>query len=177
MRSASGVLVHGQQARHATPLLVHAAHQVPGPFGRNHEHIDIGRRHHLPKVDVKPVGKGKGIARFEIGANIGFVHSLLDFVVNQDHHDVPPLAGLGHIGDFQPFGLGLSAPLAIRAQAHHHLDATLRQVERMRVALTAVANDGHGLVREQVEIGVVVVEHLHKNSPSLRALRLFDRHS
>ena len=123
------------------------------------------------------MGKGEGIARFEIGADIGFVHGLLDLVVDQDHHDVPPLAGLGHIGYLQPFGLGLSAPLATRAQAHHHLDTALRQVERMRVALTAVADDGHGLVREQVEIGVVVVVHLHKNSPSLRALRLFYRHS
>ena len=100
VRAASGVLVHCQQTRHATPLLVHAAHQVSRPFGRDHEYIDIRRRHYLPKVDVKPVGKGKGIARFEIGANIGFVHSLLDLVVDQDHHDVPPLAGLGHVGYF-----------------------------------------------------------------------------
>ena len=135
---------------------------MPRPFGRDHEHIDIVRRHHLPKVNVKPVGKGEGIARFEIGADIGFVHGLLDFVVDQDHHDVPPLAGLGHIGYLQPSGLGLSAPLATRAQAHHHLDAALRQVERMRVALTAVADDGHGLVREQIEVGVVVVVHLHE---------------
>ena len=50
--------------------------------------------------------------------------------------------------------------LGVRAQADDDVDAGVLEVERVGVALGAVADDGDGLAVEEVEVCVVVVEHV-----------------
>ena len=61
--------------------------------------------------------------------------------------------------DLEAVGLGLLDAARIRAQADYDTDARVVEVERVRVALGAVAEDGNGLALEQREVGIVVVDH------------------
>jgi hypothetical protein len=47
------------------------------------------------------------------------------------------------------------------AQTNKDFDAAVVQVLRMRMALAAVANDGHRLAFDQAQITVFVVENFH----------------
>ncbi len=70
---AGGVLLDRKKAGYTFAINVGAAHQMAGAFGRNHKHINIGRRHNLAEMNVKAVGKQEGITRLEVGCNFCFV--------------------------------------------------------------------------------------------------------
>src|SRR5207249_12062123 len=44
LRVAAGILRDGEETRHAPALLVLAAHEVAGSFGRDHEDVHVGGR-------------------------------------------------------------------------------------------------------------------------------------
>ena len=160
-----GVLLDGEQTRHAAPLGVHAPHEMAGSLGGDHEDIDVGRRHDLPEVDVEAVGEGDGVSGLQLRADIGLVDAALHLVVDQDHDDVAGARGLGHGGNLESRPLGLGPPGAALAEADDDADAALLQVEGVGVSLTAVTDDGDRPVAQQLEVGVVVVEHLHRYAP------------
>jgi hypothetical protein len=58
MRVARGVLVDGDQARHAAALLVFAAHRVARALRRDHEHVDGLLRLDQVEVHVEAVREG-----------------------------------------------------------------------------------------------------------------------
>ena len=62
----------------------------------------------------------------------------------------------GHAQHFQAVGLGFFRRAAA-VQAHHHVDATVLEVQRMGMALGAIT-DRDGLAVEQTEIGVGIVK-------------------
>ena len=61
--------------------------------------------------------------------------------------------------DLEAGGLGVLDRLAALAQAYDDVDPGVLEVARVRVALGAVAEDGHGLALEEVQVCVVVVIH------------------
>ena len=162
MGPPGGVLLDGEQTRNAAALAVHPPHEMAGPLGSDHEDVDVGRGDDLAEVDVEAVGEGEGVTGLEVGTDVGFVDAALDLVVDQDHDHVAGAGGLGHGGHLQAGALGLGPPGAALAEADDDGDAALLQVEGMGVSLAAVADDGDGPVAQQLEIGIVVIVHLHR---------------
>src|SRR6185503_20563333 len=65
------------------------------------------------------------------------------------------------------FGLGLLYARGILAQRDANvLHAAVAQIQRMRVALAAIADDGDLLALDQVKVGVAVVVNAHGLGPS-----------
>ena len=59
----------------------------------------------------------------------------------------------------RPAALACSTDFDALAQAYDDVDPGVLEVAGVRVALGAVAQDGHGLALEQVQVRVVVVIH------------------
>ena len=93
----------------------------------------------------------------------------------QHHDDVGPLGGLGHLHDLELLLLGLGdAGRALAQRDRHVLDAGIAQVQRVRVALAAVADDGHLLALDQVDVGITIVIDAHGWGPRIRWLRTLE---
>ena len=67
---ALGVLVDGDQARHALAVDELAAHQVAGALRRDHADGDVGRRLDQVEVDVQAVAEEQRIAVFEVRLDV-----------------------------------------------------------------------------------------------------------
>ena len=154
------VLVDCQQAGHAAALRVFRPDEMPGAFWRHHEHVDAGRRDDLAEMDVETMPERQVGAVFQMRRDGLAVDGRLRLVRRQDHHHVRRLHRVGHRHHFQPALLRL-LPRAALAKADDDVDAAFLQVQRMRVPLAAVADDGHLLVLDLLHIGVFVVIDLH----------------
>ena len=138
---------------------------MAGALGGDHGHVHVGGGHDLLEVDVEAVGKHQHVARLQVGSDVPLVHVGLDLVVDQDHHDVAPLGGLGDGHDLQPGLLGVLPVLGAGAETHAHVTAGILQVQGVGVALGAVADDGDFLTVEVVDLAVLRVGHLcHDNT-------------
>ncbi len=88
------------------------------------------------------------------------VDRALHLVGREDDDEV----GLGHrLGDAedpQALGRRLGSGRGALGQADAHVDARVAQVQRVRVALAAVADDRDPAALDDGQVGVVVVEHL-----------------
>ena len=81
----------------------------PGPFGRDHEHVDALGRGDVAEADVEAVAEDQGVAGREVGLDGLGVELALLVVGRQDHDDVGLLHRLGRREDAQALGLGLGA--------------------------------------------------------------------
>ena len=156
---AAGVLVDGHQAGDAAALLVLAADQVAGALRGDHADVDARRRLDLVEVDREAVGEHEQVAVGDPVGDLRVPDLGLLLVGEQDHHDVAAAGGVGDVEHLEAGGLGLRAAGGVGAQPDDDVDAGVLQVERVGVALRAVAEDRDGLALEGREVGVVVVEH------------------
>ncbi len=150
----------GHQARHAGPLLELAADHVAGALRGDHADVDARRRLDLAEVDREAVGEHEQVAGRDPVLDLALPDLGLPLVRKQDHHDVALAGGVGDVEDLEAMGFGLGARGGVGTQPDDDVDAGVLQVERVGVALGAVAEDRDGLTCERVERGVVVVEHL-----------------
>ena len=67
----------------------------------------------------------------------------------EDHDDVGPLGGVGDGEDFEAGLLRLIDRLAGGGQADADIDARVLEIERMGMALRAVADDGYLLLLDK----------------------------
>src|SRR5690606_29551730 len=155
------VLVHGDQCGHAAPLVVGAAHGVAGGLGSHHDDVDVIARLNLTVVDVEAVSKGQHGAGLDVGGDVVAVDLSDVLVGQQDHDEIGGLHGVAHFLNLQAGILGLGPGGAALAQADHHVHAGIMQVERVRVALRTVADDGDRLALDQRKIAILVVKNLH----------------
>ena len=84
-RPAGRILMHREQPGDALTLDVHTAHEVPGALGRDHEDVDVCRRHDLVVMDVEAVGENQTLPFGELRR-----HLLVDsglYMVGDEHHD------------------------------------------------------------------------------------------
>ncbi len=154
MGVAGGVLVDGHQAGHAVAFLVLAADQVAGALGGDHADVDAGGRGDLLEVDREAVGEEQQVAGGDAVGDVGLPDLGLLLVGQQDHHRVAAAGGFGDVEHLEAGLFGLGAAGGVRAQADDDVDPGVLQVERVGVALRAVAEDGDGLAVEQREVGV-----------------------
>jgi hypothetical protein len=94
------------------------------------------------------VGEHQRVARLEVRRDVLLVDLALDRVGQRHHDHVGFGAGFGVAQHAQPVGFGLGPALAARVETDAHIHAAVAQVERMGVALAAVAENRQSSCRE-----------------------------
>jgi len=142
---ARGVLLHRDQARHAAALLVLAADQMSRPLRRDHDDVDVLRRHDVLEVDVEPVAEPEGLASLEVWGDLAGVDLRLH-LVRQRHDDQGrpfhrglDVARLEAVLDRQ---LVVVRPLQLRDR---HLDPAVAKVLAVGMTLTPISDDCYSL--------------------------------
>ena len=168
-----GVLIDGEQHRHSAALFVFAAHQVAGPLGSDHNHVDVLGRHDLPEVDVEAVAEADCLALGEVGRDCFFVDSRLDLVGQENLDDVALLRGFGGTEGLEPVLDGHLVVWRSLEFGDQHLDTGVAQVLGLSVPLAAVADDSHRLTLERRKFRIfLVIDFCHTNSPNRSCCRL-----
>jgi hypothetical protein len=100
-------------------------------------------------MDVEAVREGQRPALLDVRLDVVLVHGRDMLIRHQHHDDVGALHRFADRRHLEPRLLRLVPGGAALAQPHRDLDAGLVQVERMRVPLRAVAEDGHLLALDE----------------------------
>ena len=106
------------------------------------------------------MGEGQGLALGHVGSDILLIDVGLDLIIDQHHHDVAPLGGLGHGLDLKTGLLGLGPALGALAQTHADVTAGILQVHGVGVALRTEADDGDLLAVQVGQVAVLLIIHL-----------------
>ena len=122
-RVARWVLMHGEQAGRAASLRVFVAHEMAGRFRRDHEDVDLFRRHDLLEVNRKAVRESQVFARQQIRRDFFTINLRCLLVRHEHHHHVAIESRFIGVLHHEPCGFGFSARRAIGAQAHNHFAA------------------------------------------------------
>src|SRR5438105_257062 len=154
-RVTACVLVHGDESRGAGAGLVELAHTVAGRLRRDHHDVVPRGGDDAAEVDVEAVREEERSAWLEIRLDLGLVDALLHVVGEQDGDDLRAACRLADVGDGEPGLLRRLPRGASGTEADLDLDAGVAQVERVRVALAAVA-DHSDLACEQLEVSFAV---------------------
>ncbi len=157
-RLTGRVLVHRDHVRHAGPFREDAAHHVAGALRGDHDHVDVGRRDDLVEVDVEAVRPRERLARGHRLVDLRVVDVRGQLVGDEHHHDVGLLRRLARGHDSQAVGLDLLPSRRVRAQADPDVAARVVEVQRVRVTLTAVADDRDLARAQQIEVAILLVE-------------------
>ena len=156
---ARRIAMDGEQGRHPAAGLVHAPEQVAGALRRDHPDVDDARRIDAREVDVEAVREHQQLAGPQVRGDVGVVDGLLGRVRHEDHHDVRGLDGVRDVRHAQAGLLRQRTALRARGEPDDDVHAGLVEVQRMGVALAAVADDRDGLPLEGRRVRVIVVVH------------------
>ena len=138
---------------------------MAGTFWRDHQHVEIGARVEQVEVDVEAVREHQRGTLLHVVMQMVAVDVALQFVGGQHHHEVGPFGGLGDFHHLEAGGLRLLGRGRTLAQRNgHFLDAGILQVQRVGVALAAIADDDDLFALDQVQIGVAIVINSHLRS-------------
>ena len=166
MRSAGGILSDGHEAGHAGAALVLGTHRMTGALRRHHADIHVGTRLDQIEMNVQAVGEKQRRALFHIGLKVVLPDFALELIRGQHHHHVGPFGGVRHGHDLKALAFGLGDGTGTRTQANGNLShAGFLQVQRMRVSLAAITDNGDLLAFDQIEIGIPIVINAHTYSP------------
>ena len=121
------------------------------------------------------MGKSKGLALGHIGGDVPLIDLGLDLVVDEHHHNVAPLGGLGDRLHLKTGLLGLGPVFGALPQAHAHVAAGVLQVQGMGMALRAVADDGDLLTVQIGNVAVFLVVHFSHGQTLLHFSGIFLR--
>ena len=144
---------------------------MPGRFGRDHEYVDVRRRHYLLEVYIEPVRESERLARFEVGQYVLTVYLRLLLVGREYHYYVRLLRRFRRGENGQTRGFRALRRLRPVIQSDDDVHAAVFKVERVRMPLTAVAYDSYRLLFEMIEIAILAVEYLC-HSRTLRFMML-----
>ena len=154
---AGSVLGHAGQIGHAGALGELTANDMSGSLGGAHDDVDVLGSLDVAVVDVEAMGEGQGIAGLEVGSDELFVDLGLGLIGGEDHDDVGLGRGLCHAHDLEA-GLGsLLSGRGALAQADADVAAGVHEIERVGVALRAVADDGDFLSLDDLGLAILVV--------------------
>ncbi|HET9387630.1 MAG TPA: hypothetical protein VFO67_21020 [Gemmatimonadales bacterium] len=156
-RLAAGVLVHGDEARHAAAGLIFTAHEVSWRLGRDHRDIDAWRRLDLAEMDVEAVREHQRLSSPERGGHRGLIDCALLGVGHEHHDHITRLGGVGDRPHLQAVVARALPRRAVRPQPHDYARTALLQVERVGVPLTAVADDGEHAIAQSCTVGIRLV--------------------
>ena len=154
------VLLGCHQGGGALAVLVGAANQVAGRFGRDHRHVDRRLGLDLAEVDREPVREHQHRAVLQAGLDGVPVEPGLARVGRQDHDHRGPRHRLRDVGDLHPVGLGAVPRTAAGVEPDGYVLAALLQIQGMSAALRAVPEDGDPFPK--LRRAVLVVKHFHR---------------
>jgi hypothetical protein len=100
-------------------------------------------------------------ALLDVGLDELLVDRGVVLIGQQDHDDIRTLDRVGELGHLDAGLLRLVPRSAALAQPDGDLDPRFLQVQSMRVALRAVADDGDLLSLDERKVRVLVVVNLH----------------
>ncbi len=98
----------------------------------------------------------------EMRGDMVLINLGLQLVGNKNHDDVGLFGSLIHRGDLQASLFGFRPALGAFAQANANVNARIHEVERMGMALRAIANDGNLLALD--DLGVYIAFVIDSNS-------------
>ena len=137
---------------------------MAGALGGDHDDVVALGDLDVAVADVEAVREEEGGAFLQVGGNLLGVDVALDLVGQQHGDDVALGDGLGHVLDLQAGGLSLGPGGRTGAQANDHVNSGILQVQRVRVTLRTVTDDGDLLGLDQRQVCAVVVDdfcHFH----------------
>ena len=113
-------------------------------------------------MHVQTMRKGNRGPFAQIVMHIFLVGVGLQFIGHGEHDQVAPSGRFGDAHDLEPLGLGFSGAGRTGAQCHHDIPgAAVAQVQRMGMALAAIAQNGDLLVLDQVHIAIAIIIDAH----------------
>ena len=158
--------MHRHKAGHAAAFGKFAAHGVAGALGRHHDDIDAGFWLDQAEMHVQAVGESNGRTFAQIIVHVFLICLRLKLIGHCEHDDIAPRRGLGDAHDLEALTFGLGGRRRAFTQGDDKvLGATVAQVQRMGVALRAIAKDGDFLVFDEVHIAIAIVINAHSHSP------------
>ena len=165
--------MNGHQRRHAHTFGEQLAHAMPGRLGRDHRHIDIGGRLDLSEMNVEAVGEHQRLALGHMGRDFGLIQSRpgYDPGPGSSTHR-PALAASATFITFSPAASALATLLLAAGSPTTTSTPVSRKIQRVRVPLAAVADDGHRFALERCQISVFFVIsfcHLVSRLPPFRS--------
>jgi len=128
--------------------------------------IDLGRRDDLAVADIEAVREHQRLACRQVGTDGLFVERRLNRVRHQHHDDVGPRARGRRLVDGKTVRLCFRTRFARCVKPDADVYTTVAQVQRMRVPLRTVAEDGHLASANEREVGVGVVIDFHVGFPA-----------
>ena len=140
----------------------------PRTLGRHHDDVHLRARLDQAEMDVEPMREGDGRAVAEVLVDVRPVGLGLQLVRHGHHQHVGPGGGLGDAHDLDAGPLGLGGGGRAGAQRGGDLsDAGIVHVQRVRMALAAIAHDSHPSVLDEVYVAVAIVVDAHPGLPLL----------
>src|SRR3546814_16807368 len=112
-------------------------------------------------MDVEAVREGQGSACLDVAGDLIAIDFGNVFVGQQDHDQIGNLDCFSHFLNLQAGVCRLVPGGAAFAQADDHIDAGFVQVERVRVALRAVTDDGQSFALDQGQVTIFIVHKFH----------------
>ena len=161
-RFARSILVHSDQARHAAAFDIFATHGVTGALGGHHDDVNAGLGFDQAEVDVQAMCERNGCTVTNVVVDVFLIGIRLQFVGHGEHDQVRPSGCCCDVHDLQAFAFGLFGRGRTGAQGDHKvLRAAVAQVQRVGVALAAIAQNGDLFVFDQVDVTVTIIIDAH----------------
>ncbi len=139
----AGILMHGDQTRHATTFDIFATYEVPRTFGGNHDDINIFGRDNLFKVNTEAVGCAEGFAGFEVRPDITGVDFGLQFIRQRGNNQISGFDCFRNGHWIKTMLNGQFTIGGVAAIGHDNLHTAVAQVLGMGMALRAIPQYRH----------------------------------
>ena len=130
---------------------------MTGTLRCNHENVNASRRNNLLEVDVETMCESESTARLEVGTNLFLVDVRLLLIRDQNHRDVRLLDRLSDWQNLEVVRFGSGLGFRALVKTDDDVDAALLEVQRMRMSLAAVADDGNGLALHDLPVRVLII--------------------
>ena len=149
------------QTRHPTTLGVRATNRMTGRLRSDHDDIEICPWRDLSVVDIKPMGKRECCILLNDRGDFVGVDRTDILIGHQQHHNISILNCVFNLSRLQTCLLDFCPGWPTLANPNHHLTATVIEIECVRMALRAVADNCNFLSLNQGEISIFVIKHIH----------------
>jgi hypothetical protein len=157
---AAPVLGHGPQRDHALALLVEGSKRGSGAFGSDEEDVEVFARLDEAEMHGKAVAEAKRGAFAQVRRDLS-IKVAEDLVGREQHDDIGRGRSLRWRRGPQPGIPDLGPARRAFAQSDDHVDAAVLEVERLRPALIAEAQDRHALADKRGGVDCLFADQLH----------------
>jgi hypothetical protein len=121
---------------------------MAGALGRDERDVDLGGRDDLAVVDREAVAEEEHVPGGDPVLEAVLPDLAVQLVGSEQHNDVALTRRVGGLEHPQAVALGLGPARRALAQTDDDVDPRVLEVERVGVALGAIADDGDGLAVE-----------------------------